>query len=528
MIKRFFIIITFALLVFMVYVCINTNYSTPTEKNKINKTDTANALTNDTLNEPQIDSLLILLDALKTDSVLKHASVAYVFYNMTQDSLIAEHNPYLSLVPASTMKLFTSAAAFEILGPNTHFKTTLSYNGKIENNVLNGNIIITGGGDPALGSAVYNQAGFIYTFIKAIKDLNIDSINGSIIADPRIFSMDVVPYTWSFGEVNASYAGAANGLTVYDNTYLYELNQNDKGLIIPNAKNLKPKVPITGFYNNFFLTSDIKESLLITNTQGSSKRIIKGGFPKSIPKILIEGTIPDPPYLVAFELFEKLLLNEINISGSPKTVYDIETSELKMLDADVKKQIAVIYSPSVLSIVQNVNMFSNNLFAEHLLKHIGLKKYGLGDTETGVNAVVNFWKQKGLDTEGLFMYDGCGLSRFNALTAKQLTDILRYMKTSPHFNDFYNSLSNAGRIGTLKKLCVGSNAQEQIFAKSGTMSRVKSYAGYAKTLKNDTIVFSIIANNFTCPLSEMKGKFENIMIKMVELGSKPDTLQSVK
>jgi len=497
----------------------NTKFNCGKQKEAIKKTDTIQSA-NDSLILPAKDSLFILLDSLKTDSVLKHASLAYVFYNLSQDTVISELNPSLSLVPASTMKLFTSAAALEILGADTRFKTTLTYDGTLKNKILNGNIYINGGGDPALGSSIYNQSGFMNTFIKAVQDLNIETINGNIIADPRIFGMDAIPYTWSYGEINEAYAAAASGLSVYDNTYFYEISQKDKGLIKSNPVSLTPKIPSITFYNNFVLTDDEKESLFITNQPGSFRRIIKGCFPRTFPKLTIKGSIPDPPYIVAYELYENLLLKGIEISGSPMTIYDC-SKEIQNGKNNDMKQIAVIFSPTVLSIVQNVNMHSNNLFAEHLIKHIGLKKYGIGETESGVNAVVKFWKEKGMDIGGLFMFDGCGLSRFNAVTVKQLADVLIYMKSSPVFCDFYNSLSNAGETGTLRKLCIGSDAEGQIFAKSGTMSRVKSYAGYANTIKGDTIVFSIIANNFSCPASEMTKKFEKIMIKAVEYKKKP-------
>jgi len=512
------IIIKILLIFFCLFLIIkNTSFNCGKQKNVEKKAVRVVKVVNDSLTHPEEDSLFILLDALKTDSVLKHASLAYVFYNLTQDSIISEYNPYLSLVPASTMKILTSAAALEILGPDTRFKTTLCYDGKIKNKILNGNIYINGGGDPALGSTIYDQSGFVDTFIKAIQDLNLDTINGNIIADPRIFSIDAIPYSWSYGEINEAYAAAANGLTVYDNTYLYEISKNDKGFVKPDAVNIIPKIPSISFYNSFVITDDEKESLFILNQPGSFRKIIKGSFPKALSKITLKGAIPDPPYLIAFEMFEKLLLKGIYIKGSPMTIYDVEAKEAENKKNSDMKQIAVIYSPTVFSIVENVNMHSNNLFAEHLLKHIGLKKYGIGDTESGANAIVNFWKQKGVDVEGLYMFDGCGLSRYNAITAKQLTDVLVYMKSSANFSDFYNSLSKAGETGTLRKLCIGSNAEGQISAKSGTMSRVKSYAGYACTLKNDTIVFSIIANNFICPASEMTKKFEQIMIKTVEL-----------
>ena len=519
MYKSITIIIIKFLLFFgcLFFIISNTKFNCGKQKETVNKPNTIQSA-NDSLILPKRDSLFILLDSLKKDSVLIHASLGYVFYNLTQDTVISEFNPALSLVPASTMKLLTSAAALEILGADTRFKTTLTYDGSIKNKILNGNIYINGGGDPALGSSIYNQSGFINTFVKAIQDLNIETINGNIIADPRIFSMDAIPYTWSYGEINEAYAAAASGLSVYDNTFFYEISQNDKGLIKPNPV-LSPKIPSISFYNNFVITDDEKESLFITNQPGSFRKIIKGCFPRAFPKLTIKGAIPDPPYLVAYELYENLLLKGIDINGSPMTIYDC-SKDIKNEKSNEMKQIAVIFSPTVLSIVQNVNTHSNNLFAEHLIKHIGLKKYGIGETESGVNAVVKYWKEKGVDIGGLFMFDGCGLSRFNAITAKQLASVLIYMKGSPNFTDFYSSLSTAGETGTLRKLCVGSDACGQINAKSGTMSRVKSYAGYANTIKGDTIVFSIIANNFTCPASEMAKKFEKIMIKAVEYNTK--------
>jgi len=505
-------IVSIFLILFLIF-CLSDCHS-PDSKNVVAETDTITPANNDTI-APVVDSLFILLDNLKTDSVLKHASVSYVIYNMTKDSLVAELNPYLSLVPASTLKLLTSAAALEILGPDLRFKTTLCYDGSIEGRSLFGNIYIVGGGDPALGSAIYKQSEFLSIFIKAIKDLNIDSIHGHIIADPSIFDMETIPYTWAYGEVNEAYAAAASGLTVYDNTYLYEILKHEKGLIKPEADKLFPQIPLLSFYNNFVVTDEEKHSLNITNRPASNKKIIKGGFPASLNKVVVKGAIPDPAYYIAFELFEKLLNSGIYIKGSPSSIYDIVLNKESDKN-NSRKQIAVIYSPHLLSIIQNVNMQSNNLFAEHLLKQIGLRKTGIGDTETGCSSVINFWRSKGLDVNGLFMYDGSGLSRFNAVTAKQLVDVLRYMRTSVHFTNFFNSLSQAGTTGTLKKLCVGSNADGLINAKSGTMSRVKSYAGYAQNINGDTLAFALMANNYICPSHEMTKKFEAIMIKMVD------------
>lgn len=486
-----------------------TSCSQKTVKDDVPVQDTLQVPTDTLRAEP--DSLFILLDNLKSDSVMKHASLGFYIYNMTRDTVLAAHNAYQSLVPASTMKLFTSAAAIEILGPATRFKTVLSHDGSISNKVLNGNIYITGGGDPAFGSALYNGSNVMEQFATAIAALEIDTINGHIVADPRIFNIDEVPYTWPHGEINSAYAAPASGLSIYDNTYVYEVRSSDKGVVTADASRMKPPVPAISFRNMFFLGNDTRENLVITGQPGSNKKIIRGAFPSAQALVPLKGSIPDPPYMAAFVLFESLLKRNIFVKGSPITVYDNEQAAR----ASDKKQLAVIYSPDVLSLVNHVNTHSNNLFAEHLLKHIGLRKYGSGDTESGCSAVTAFLRSKSIDVNGFFMFDGSGLSRFNAVTARQLTDVLLLMEQSPAFNGYFNSMSKAGATGTLKRLCVGSDAQDKINAKSGTMSRVKSYAGYALALNGDTLAFAFIANNFICPASDMTTRFEEIMIKMV-------------
>ena len=115
------------------------------------------------------------------------------------------------------------------------------------------------------------------------------------------------------------------------------------------------------------------------------------------------------------------------------------------------------------------------------------------------------------------MYDGSGLSRFNAVTAKQLVGILKYMNESEHKELFLKSLPVAGKSGTLRTLGRGTAAQARVKAKSGTMTRVKSYAGYVTTKNKRNIAFAIIANNYNCTSFQMKKKMEKIMIKLAEI-----------
>ena len=162
-------------------------------------------------------------------------------------------------------------------------------------------------------------------------------------------------------------------------------------------------------------------------------------------------------------------------------------------------------------------MYSINLFAEHLMNQIGVSKYRSGDTGSGTQATTLFWKEKELDTDGFYVNDGSGLSRFNGVTAKQLVGILKYMNESKNKDLFLRTLPIAGKSGTMRNFAKGTVAHGKVRAKSGTMTRVKSYAGYVTTKNKRNIAFAIIANNYNCSSFQMKKKMEKIIIKLAEL-----------
>jgi D-alanyl-D-alanine carboxypeptidase/D-alanyl-D-alanine-endopeptidase (penicillin-binding protein 4) len=162
------------------------------------------------------------------------------------------------------------------------------------------------------------------------------------------------------------------------------------------------------------------------------------------------------------------------------------------------------------------NINSLNWLANRLLRKVGENIYGKKDNDYGCRAVMEFWKNKGIDVTGLMMYDGCGLSKDNSLTPKQLTDVLYYMTFSPHFPVFYSSLPLSGISGTLHRYMRGTPAEGMIHAKTGTVNGVKSFAGYVNTLSGKKLIFAIIVNNFTCRTKVVKKKLENVMIRMAE------------
>lgn len=167
--------------------------------------------------------------------------------------------------------------------------------------------------------------------------------------------------------------------------------------------------------------------------------------------------------------------------------------------------------------VNVTNLMSVNWRSSKLLRKIGNKVYKKPTTRAGVQALLDFWQTKGVDTTGMYFYDGNGLSRNNAISPKQLVDALYAMRTSPYYQEFYNSLPVAGLTGTLHRAMKNSAAVGRVRAKTGTINNVKSFAGYVSTVNGRKLVFSLIVNNYDGRVKQMKKKLESVMIRMAEV-----------
>jgi D-alanyl-D-alanine carboxypeptidase/D-alanyl-D-alanine-endopeptidase (penicillin-binding protein 4) len=177
-------------------------------------------------------------------------------------------------------------------------------------------------------------------------------------------------------------------------------------------------------------------------------------------------------------------------------------------------------SPALRDIVYWLNKKSINLYAEHLVKMIGHVLLKDGSYDGGIKAIVEFWRSKGIAVDGLQMIDGSGLSRYNGITPSQLASILLLNASQPWFIDFFNSLPVAGLAsdpGTLKNICKGTVAEGRIQAKSGYISRVRTYAGYVETRSGRRLCFAMMANNYTCTSAVARDLLEGLMVKLAEI-----------
>ncbi len=449
------------------------------------------------------------LNKLEKDPDLKNASITFHAVHLSNGKVIASLNEEKSLIPASVTKLFSTASALSILGKDKTFKTLLEYDGSIDSNgVLYGNIYIKGGGDPTLGSPLYNQENplqFIQNWVSVIKNkFGIKEMKGTVIADISIFDNNI-PGGWAWGDIGNYYGAGTHALSIYDNTYELEFDTGNPQN--PILKNIYPKLPEYVLINELKTSTKQNDNSIIYGYPDTDERIIKGSIPAGKTAFKVKGATPSPDKLVVWLMKEELKKHNVSFSNDTFNVKD--NKERKILHEH--------NSPTLADIINQTNMKSINSYAECLLNQVALTKYTQGSTSAGLEVLYQFLKNNQLNTDGLFLTDGSGLSRSNAIAAIHLVQILQLMYNDKNnFEVFKNSLPVAGKSGSIANICRGSSAEGRVYAKSGYMTRVRSYAGYVSTLKGEEIAFAVIVNNYNCSPSEMKAKLEKLFIALAE------------
>lgn len=462
---------------------------------------------------PEKSSIDKAFAILESDPALKNASISFYVYDAMNKVEISAHHADQSLVAASTMKVVTTATALDILGSWHKFETKLAYDGYIDTNcTLHGNLYIVGGGDPTLGSKYFDDEEFMLEWVDQIAQLGIHHIDGKIVGDASYFSDEYVPSTWGWGDMGNYYGSGVSGLSVYDNTLTFTFDAGPKNNDSTYISCYEPYTPDLRIDNRVKAGDTKKDEAYIYGGPYDPYRVIKGRIPKGASEFNVKGAMHDPSYVAAFELETYLFKHGITTASSASTVRIDRLNGV--LDTAQRTTFYTHSSPSVSKIVYWTNLISNNLFAEHLLKHIGVAKYHDGSVYSSTLAVQNYWTGKGLDMTGFTMNDGSGLSRANAVSAKHLVQILTKMKSSKYYESFYSSLPNCGKTGTLKNYGKNTKIYNNLRAKSGTMTRVKSFAGYVKSANGKDLVFAIIVNNHTCKTWEIGKKLEKLMISL--------------
>lgn len=420
--------------------------------------------------------------------------------------------------PASVLKTVATATALEILGEDYRYPTTLEYDGILENGTLEGNLYIKGSGDPSLGSSHFalGQNKFLSTWIAALQKAGIKHITGSVISDESIFDTEGVSIKWLREDMGNYYAPGSYGISIFDNMYKLSLQTGAAGTR-PVLKGTEPDIPFIRFKNYLKAAPVSSDSAYIIGAPLDDVRYLYGVLPANREAYVLKGDIPDPALYLARYLTDQLQQKGIRVDGSP-SCYRIEVEENRWKKGE-RKEIVTTYSPTLREIASVCNHVSHNLYADALVKTVGLqykprRNEMISSFGRGVQVVKEYWEKKGLDVFPLRMNDGSGLAPADKVSAGFMGELLVYMATESAVSDaFIASLPQAGIEGSVRNFLKGSKLQGKARLKSGGITGVRSYAGYI-TKDGRTYAVAVFSNNYSCPMSRMTRALEKLLLQL--------------
>ena len=392
--------------------------------------------------------------------------------------------------PASVTKALTTATAFSLLPQNLQLETKVNISGEIVNKTLYGDLIIYAVGDATLESKHFPEnCGFCDSIINAIKSIGISKIEGRCCFIPTDFKQDCgVNPNWEIEDIAWGYGTGLYPFNYKDNVFSLSINSSTvttspliKDLIIK-------KIPLGEDLSTIYMRPFNSNELIIL---GNSKRNV--------------SNICSTPY--PEDVFIDELLSKMKDAGIYINQSHIENSEyLKQRNIYTHK------SPKIVDICKSLMVRSDNLFAESILRVISKGN----PINVAIDTELNYWKNKGLNTNFITIRDGSGLSRTNRLSPRFVAQVLTFMAKSDYSNEYINCFPKSGKDGTLANFLKGSRLEGKLALKTGSMNGVQCYAGYKLDENSEpTHVIVIMVNHFFCPRRELRCAIENLLLNVL-------------
>ncbi|MFC3198309.1 D-alanyl-D-alanine carboxypeptidase/D-alanyl-D-alanine-endopeptidase [Parapedobacter deserti] len=448
--------------------------------------------------QPLTQKIAAAYRVFESHESLANGMASLVVINANSGGLVFAKNEKLGMAPASTLKTVTSAAAYHVLGMDHTFETTLGYTGKIDaSGTLKGDIFIRGTGDPSLGSDRFPHTIdtlLLASWIKAIQHAGIRKIEGTVVADDRLYNGQMAPRGWTWQDMGNYYGAGVSALNWRENAVGVNF--------LPGNAPEKP----TDVVNT---TADISYLRLVNETKtgnrGTGDRVYAFAAPYS-SRIYLRGTygidlrktiylaLPDGAYDAAYQLHRALERAGIQQTNTPTTAH-----LLLLAGSEVPSGGTLLLthrSPKLGELVYWFNQKSINLYGEALLKAMAYKQEGKTDTRDAAELLRDFWAGKaGIEPGELKIMDGSGLSPENRVTTNALARILVSAKKEPWFASFFESLPTYNGMKM----------------KSGTIGGVLGYAGYQTASDGTPLVFALLVNNYQGPATPMRQRMFRLL-----------------
>ncbi|MBZ5658975.1 MAG: D-alanyl-D-alanine carboxypeptidase/D-alanyl-D-alanine-endopeptidase [Acidobacteriia bacterium] len=433
-------------------------------------------------------------------------------------------------MPASDAKLFTTALALATLGPDFRVKTKIAASGPVDaNGVLNGNLVLIGGGDANLSNRKFPFAKkeerdgppekALAEFADQVASRGVKEITGDVVADDSLFQPERFPSGWAIDDIQWSYGAAVSAIAVNDNTFTVEL--------WPGAREGEPARCEAGLAADFYTIENsvrtsapgVEENLAATRDPGSRLIRLSGTLPAGAHPRVLTFAVERPAEYAATLLAHLLAQRGVKTDGSARARH---AGDMSPADALPQNILAERVSQTLSDDVRLTNKNSENLHAELMLLLAAHEKNGAASYDDAVKFAAGFFTAAGIAPGDVSLSDGSGLSRKDLVTPRALVQILRYAAAQPWGELYRASLPEAGEDGTLADRMKGTPAAGRVFAKTGTIGHTNALSGYATTVKGERLIFSIVGNNNTLHAADANKVVDAIVVAMTEeLGEAP-------
>jgi serine-type D-Ala-D-Ala carboxypeptidase/endopeptidase (penicillin-binding protein 4) len=435
-------------------------------------------------------------------------------HSLARNERLYERNPRTLLVPASTMKLVCVAAAAEAAGWDYVFETTMLATGPVRDGVLEGDLAVVGSGDP---SVLGRPAGDTFApWIEGLRGRGITRVQGRVVADDDALEEPQPGFAWSWEDLGHTYGALPGALNLAENKIdvlvspatleglpvTMELPAEARDLPVRNAARTGPQGTGT--------------SLRPELRPGESTLTLNGTIAVGEKPVTISMAAGNPTEWFARALRNRLLDAGIDVAGQAVDIDDLPVRP----DWSGATVLHTHRSPPLSELAKPLLKESINLYAEAVLR-IATGRDGPRTTAAGLDAVRARLESWGIPGDGIQIVDGSGLSRRDVVSAETLVTILQRFHKDDGASPFMQALAVAGRDGTLASRMKGTEAEGNAIGKSGSMSNIRTLAGYVKTADGEPLAFAIMANNFEGPAAGVTATIDRLVARLASFSRAP-------
>ena len=411
-----------------------------------------------------------------------------VVVSLTRGDTLFSHRPDQQLLPASTMKLMTTAIALDRFGADYKFSTDVLRDGTLDaDGTLHGNIVLRGDGDPALSGRFLrgDPNAPMETLARFVAGQGVKRVTGDVIGDASGFEPQRIPDGWLSRYLQSAYAAPISSLSLNENVvWVAAYPASGRG---PARVVLEPStsaIPLTSTVRTVPGSSGGKVSVIRTR----EGQIVARGWigSRSIPR-KYSLVVEDPAPFTAGAFRNALVAQGIQVDGAVRLA-PTPSGAVKL---------TALPSPPLARLVSVMNRESINHYAELLFRNAarGLERGELGSAENGEKLLLDFLADRvGVQPGAVVAADGSGLSTLDRMTARAMTQLLGFAHQAPWASAFHASLPVAGESELLRHRMKYTPAHGNLHAKTGTTNEVISLAGYVTAQDGEVLAFTIIYN----------------------------------